>query len=191
MSDPTLVDTSILARMRDADHPRRATCIEALRRLIATGRPCICAQVLIEFWAVATRPREVNGLGLTVDEAEKDLDDWGQSLELLPEPPDVAARWRALVRQYAVQGRQSHDTRLVAVMLATCSCVRQPSSTSKPARASAIPSFCSVTFPAGETYSLHMFQRRVSCVRVRPGFSSEGRRLGWRVCRSRLAAHAP
>jgi predicted nucleic acid-binding protein len=115
---PTLVDTSILARTRDADHPRRAACVEALRRLQASGQPCICAQVLIEFWAVATRPREVNGLGLSVDEAERDLDDWQQSFELLPEPPDVAARWRALVTHYAVQGRQSHDTRLVAVMLA-------------------------------------------------------------------------
>src|SRR5205823_59940 len=100
------------------DHPRRPACVAALRRLHASGQPCICAQVLIEFWAVATRPREVNGLGLTVDEAERDLDDWEQSLELLPEPPDVAARWRTLVRQYIVQGRQSHDARLVAVMLA-------------------------------------------------------------------------
>jgi predicted nucleic acid-binding protein len=118
LSPPTLVDTSILARARDIGHPRRAACVDALRRLIATGRPCICAQVLIEFWAVATRPREVNGLGLTLEEAERDLDDWEQSLELLPEPPDVGARWHALVRQYAVQGRQSHDARLVAVMLA-------------------------------------------------------------------------
>ncbi|MFN6495972.1 MAG: hypothetical protein RMX65_002850 [Nostoc sp. DedQUE01] len=32
---------------------------------------CIIPQNLIEFWVVATRPLASNGLGLTVDEAEK------------------------------------------------------------------------------------------------------------------------
>jgi len=34
---------------------------------------CLCAQVLIEYWVVATRPASRNGFGLTPAEAEADI----------------------------------------------------------------------------------------------------------------------
>jgi len=114
-----LLDTNSLVRLRDADHPRHAVCAQAAR-LLQQGEhlPCVCAQVLIEYWVVATRPREVNGLGLTTAEAEEDLTDFARAYVWLREPPDLVHRWRALVNQHAVRGRPAHDARLVAVMQA-------------------------------------------------------------------------
>ena len=114
-----LVDTNILTRLRDLGHPRHDVCVLALEKLESgPDDPCVCAQVMIEYWAVATRPREVNGLALDPDQVEGDLQEFARAFLLLPEPPDMAARWRALASQYAVRGRQVHDTRLVALMLA-------------------------------------------------------------------------
>lgn len=114
-----LVDTNILMRARDADDPRHQACVQALERVQSgANEVCICAQVMIEYWVVATRPREVNGLGLNPADVELDLRDFEQAFVLLPEPADIAVRWRALVNQHAVRGHQAHDARLVALMLA-------------------------------------------------------------------------
>jgi hypothetical protein len=72
--------------------------------------------VLIEYWVVATRPKAVNGLGLSVPEANADVEDFLAAFPCLPEPPDIADRWRNLVNQHGVAGRPAHDTRLVALM---------------------------------------------------------------------------
>jgi predicted nucleic acid-binding protein len=77
----------------------------------------ICAQVMIEYWVVATRPSGVNGLGLTPIAADADLEDLLNVLPCLPEPPAIGLRWRQLVRNYGVSGREAHDTRLVAIAI--------------------------------------------------------------------------
>jgi predicted nucleic acid-binding protein len=113
------VDTNILLRVRDADDPRHAVCVKALNQLQdGTNELLICAQVLIEYWVVATRPRDVNGLGLCAAEAALDFDEFCRAFVLLPEPPDMANRWHELAHRYAVHGRGAHDTRLVALMMA-------------------------------------------------------------------------
>jgi len=66
---------------------------------------------------VATRPRAVNGLGLTVDEAITRLHEIEETFLLLPEPPDIAKAWADVVREHRVLGKQAHDARLVALML--------------------------------------------------------------------------
>lgn len=76
------------------------------------------AQTFIEYWVVATRPRDVNGLGLAPPEAEADLRDFEDTFALLAEPADMAIRWRALASEYGVRGRQAHDARLAALMRA-------------------------------------------------------------------------
>jgi predicted nucleic acid-binding protein len=114
-----LVDTNILIRVSSADDPRHSICVEAVRQLQARGSELfLCAQMMIEYWVVATRPRNVNGLGLDPAEVEENLQEYEQAMRVLPEPPDMAARWRELAERYAVRGRQAHDTRLAALMLA-------------------------------------------------------------------------
>ncbi len=90
------VDANILLRVRDADDPRHAVCVEALNRLQdGTNELLICAQVLIEYWAVATRLRDVNGLGLSAAEAALDFDEFCRAFVLLPEPHYGFARHTA------------------------------------------------------------------------------------------------
>ena|SRR5437879_2634655 len=114
-----LVDTNILVRLSDSGHPVQPVCELALQRsLQRRDRVFLCAQAAIEYWAVATRPKSANGLGLGPNDAELGLRRAEGWLIWLPEPPDIAARWRALVNKHNVLGKQAHDTRLVALMVA-------------------------------------------------------------------------
>jgi predicted nucleic acid-binding protein len=114
-----LVDTNVLLRWSDADDPRYAECVAAVDDLIDRGIDvCICAQVLIEYWVTSTRPRKVNGFGLSATETESNLADVDGVFSLLLEPSDMAARWRKLAAKHSVQGRQAHDARIAALMLA-------------------------------------------------------------------------
>jgi len=59
-----LVDTNVLLRLSDTGSDEHMLCNEAVPRLLQRGDLLhICAQVVIEYWVVATRPQTVNGLG--------------------------------------------------------------------------------------------------------------------------------
>lgn len=77
----------------------------------------VMGQNLVEFWAVATRPMVVNGLGLTVTEAALELRKLKATFTVLADTADVLPLWEELVFRHQVLGKQSHDTRLVAAML--------------------------------------------------------------------------
>lgn len=113
-----LVDTNVLLRYCERDSSDHALCVSAVRGLVARGdEVCLCAQILIEHWAVATRPVAVNGLGLEPDYVDRQLEIAAVALVCLPEPPDIAERWRKIASEYAVRGRQAHDARIAALML--------------------------------------------------------------------------
>ena len=62
-----LLDTNILLRASDLSSSRYDLAVNSVTSLIAQGHECIItSQVLIEFWVVATRPIEVNGLGMII-----------------------------------------------------------------------------------------------------------------------------
>lgn len=113
-----LIDTNVLLRMCDKSSPDHARCIDAVARRISRADAChSCAQTLIEFWVVATRPRKVNGLGLSNAEALANLVDFQTLLPCLLEPPNVRARWQDLVTRYDVKGKNAHDARIAALMI--------------------------------------------------------------------------
>lgn len=112
-----LIDASALLRVHDIRHPQRP----AMRLLLTPDRAahhglCLCAQTMIEFWVVATRPTANNGFGLPPHEVRADLDRYLKFLPRLPEPPEVADPWLRLVTHYGVSGKPAHDARLVALM---------------------------------------------------------------------------
>ncbi len=110
-----LIDSNVLIRLQEMDHPEKPLCEECLRVAITAGvQMYICAQVLIEFWSVCTRPRDANGLGLDTDWVYGSIVEICNSIQLLGEPPDIAWRWLNLVRRYRVRGKEVHDARLVA-----------------------------------------------------------------------------
>jgi predicted nucleic acid-binding protein len=114
-----LLDTGVLLRLAnesDAKHPPIRT---AVRELIGRGENLvITTQNLAEFWNVATRPIENNGLGLSPVTVAKLFDDAVATIcDVLPEREAVPSELRRLLDQYEVIGKQVHDARLVAVML--------------------------------------------------------------------------
>jgi predicted nucleic acid-binding protein len=118
---PCLVDTSVILRVvneRDAQHDVAARAIESLAALDQYA--VLTPQVLIEFWAVATRPVENNGLGWHVKRAKAEVDHLlgSMRLPLLSDSAAIFQHWRDLVERYSVSGKQVHDARIVVVMLA-------------------------------------------------------------------------
>jgi predicted nucleic acid-binding protein len=112
-----LADTNILVRgvHRQADKHREA--LKALRVLRSQQhRICVVPQNLYEFWAIATRPVENNGLALTPVQADRLTSRITELCLLLRDPPDLFDEWRRLVRANNVSGKNVHDARLVAAM---------------------------------------------------------------------------
>ena len=65
-----LLDTNILARSAQPGHSQYQSAIAAVDTLrLRNETLCLVPQVLYEYWVVATRPVEQNGLGMTAAEA--------------------------------------------------------------------------------------------------------------------------
>jgi predicted nucleic acid-binding protein len=71
--------------------------------------------VLIEFWVVATRPIEVNGLGMTAEATDEAITDILTISAVADEPNDMATRWREMAVRYGPKGKICHDLRIVAL----------------------------------------------------------------------------
>ena len=113
-----LLDTNILGRLIQKNHPMHPETVAAVRKLRKNEETlCIIPQNLIEFWVVATRPATSNGLGLTVDEAVKEVRKFKRLFSLQLDAPSIYARWERLVKHHKVMGKTGHDTHLVAAML--------------------------------------------------------------------------
>lgn len=111
-----LIDTSILARLKDRKSPQHSMCESALSYLRLDETPVyLCTQSLIEYWNVSTRPFALNGLGRTTKQTYKDCLRFCRLLRLLSEPTDITERWLELVNRYEVKGKQVHDARMVAL----------------------------------------------------------------------------
>ena len=78
----------------------------------------ICTQGLVEFWAVATRPKNVNGLGWSTATAAEGIRGLRDQFPLLAESPDVLDCWFAIVEACQVSGKRTHDARLAALLVA-------------------------------------------------------------------------
>jgi predicted nucleic acid-binding protein len=114
-----LLDTNILLRNALQDDPRHQEVRQAVLRLTGQGAELhFGTQNAVEFWVVVTRPVAVNGIGLPADRAGQEVAGLFGPFTLLPDPPDLVTRWLELCTRYRVLGRQAHDTRLVALMLA-------------------------------------------------------------------------
>jgi predicted nucleic acid-binding protein len=64
-----------------------------------------------------TRPVSRNGLGLTSNEAEREVQVIEQGMRFLPDSEATYREWRRLIRLYDVSGAQVHDARLAAAAL--------------------------------------------------------------------------
>jgi predicted nucleic acid-binding protein len=112
-----LADTNVLLRVLQRGDPDHAIISAALRKLKLRGESIhYVSQNLVEFWRVCTRPKPVNGLGMSVPAT----DHWVRVIErifrLAPDRPEVHEEWRRIVVVNNVSGVQVHDARIVAAM---------------------------------------------------------------------------
>ena len=111
-----LIDTSILARLSNRADDQHAEAVRAVIALHRRGELLhLTPQVLVEFRNVATRPKNLNGLGLSPTDAEQQATGFELAFPLLVETPDIFPAWKTLVEGLGIIGKQVHDARLVAV----------------------------------------------------------------------------
>jgi predicted nucleic acid-binding protein len=115
--DSCLVDTNVLLRTVRFNDPQYLIIDSALTRLASAGATLYYTQQNIaEFWNVMTRPIARNGLGLTIDQAEREIKLIESEMKRLPESDAAYREWRRIVFENKVAGSQVHDARLVAAM---------------------------------------------------------------------------
>lgn len=112
------VDTNVLVSVTDRGRAHHARALHLLEALPATGGHLVWnGQVLREYLVVATRPVEVNGMGLPAGRALENVRAFRERLHLLSEEPAVAASLEVLVGRYGLSGRRIHDANIVATMM--------------------------------------------------------------------------
>ena len=111
------VDTNILARSVQENHPMHMVAKESVKVLLGRGEEVYgLAQNLYEFWVAATRPLEQNGLGLSAAQAQMHLVEFETTLVPVPDVSDIYPEWKRLVGLRTVMGKNAHDARIVAAM---------------------------------------------------------------------------
>lgn len=113
-----LLDTNILLRASDRTSPRYSLAVNSVASLIAQGHECVITpQVLIEFWVVATRPIDVNGLGWSIEQTESKINQLISQFTLVEETEAIFPQWLDLVTRYQIKGKRTHDARLMAMAI--------------------------------------------------------------------------
>jgi predicted nucleic acid-binding protein len=113
-----LVDTNILLRSAQPNHPSYSQATLAVSRLMRRNDALFfCSQNIAEFWNVATRPADRNGIGFSVEEVLREIRSIENLFILLPDIPAVYTVWKRIVEEQRVQGVKVYDARLVAFMM--------------------------------------------------------------------------
>jgi predicted nucleic acid-binding protein len=114
-----LLDSNVLLRLAHSGDPRRPTILAAAAKLNERGEELLTSpQNYVEFWSVVTRPTAQNGFGLTPAEAHARVRHVMALFPVLPDSESIFDEWLRVVSVCSVSGKQVHDARLVAVMLA-------------------------------------------------------------------------
>jgi predicted nucleic acid-binding protein len=113
-----LLDTNILLRLLDENSSQHGIVSDAIKVLFEQQHKLmLCPQALAEFWAVATRPVNANGLGYTTAVAREAIDFFRGRFGMVFEHANALEIWLELVTEHQVSGKPTHDTKLVALML--------------------------------------------------------------------------
>jgi predicted nucleic acid-binding protein len=113
-----LVDSNILLRLAHLADPQHQETKNAMAKLHQEKHLlCFVPQNIYEFWVVATRPVNVNGLNWSVGRVQNELVTARRLLTFLDETPAFFPEWEKLVSTHGVIGKTAHDARLVAAMI--------------------------------------------------------------------------
>src|SRR6266487_3057603 len=110
-------DTNLWLRSVDPDAAQSEVAKRALTELARSGHEIdIAPQILTEFWAVVTRPKDANGLGWSTGQAWSEVRQLWDCFPMLWEPPQTLSLWLQLVERHEVKGKRAHDAKLAALM---------------------------------------------------------------------------
>ena len=113
-----LVDSNILLRTTEVGHHQHLPSADALDTLENRDHELVIVpQILYEYWSVATRPLENNGLGMSPADVHERVTDFLDLYRLLRDERAIFPIWEQLVTSHGVKGKPAHDARLVAAML--------------------------------------------------------------------------
>ncbi|MDY6938711.1 MAG: type II toxin-antitoxin system VapC family toxin [Cyanobacteriota bacterium] len=113
-----LLDTNIILRFCNPTDVQHELVTQAVINLLAQADECyLSTQVLIEFWVVATRPTDVNGLGWSIEQTRHIIDGLLDRFPIVEESFQLFPKWLNLVTENNIKGKRTHDARIVALML--------------------------------------------------------------------------
>jgi predicted nucleic acid-binding protein len=113
-----LVDTNILLRVTKRAGPQYKLIDSALAKLALEDTTLYYThQNIAELWNVMTRPIARNGFGLTVADADHEVQVIESGMSLLPDSEATYQEWRRIIVKHNVAGVQVHDARLAAAMI--------------------------------------------------------------------------
>jgi predicted nucleic acid-binding protein len=111
------VDTNVLLSATDQARETHREALEFLKKgLSGECRLFASGQIFREYLVVATRPISLNGLGLTPAVACSNLRQFQRIVQMLEETQQTSRRLIELTEKYNRQGKQLHDTNVVATM---------------------------------------------------------------------------
>lgn len=112
-----LLDTNILLTATDRSRQGFEEARELFTRALELGvHLCVSGQIIREYLVVATRPIEVNGLGLSPSEAVHNIHSFTRRLVFLEESELVSSELLSLIQKHELNGKRIHDTNIVALM---------------------------------------------------------------------------
>jgi predicted nucleic acid-binding protein len=106
-----LVDTNILLEATDDRRPYHHAAKDLIESHASLVMP---AQVVREYLVVATRPVEVNGLGLSLSDALANVREFRQVIRLLPEGKPLLPSLLRLLTAVPCTGTRIHDAHIVS-----------------------------------------------------------------------------
>jgi predicted nucleic acid-binding protein len=116
--DWVFVDTNVLLTATDRSRPQHEESRTVIARAGRAGLHLAASgQILREYLVVATRPVEVNGLGMAPPDAVTNAERFLRGLSLLEESELVSTRVRELTRSCGLSGKRIHDANVAATAL--------------------------------------------------------------------------
>ena len=116
--DRVMLDTNVLLAATDEGRAEHHGALTIMNEWAAGDTTlCTSGQILREYFAVATRPTEHNGLGLKPADAVSNVRAIRERTAFLAEDARVADRLQGLLADVACKGKRVHDANVVATML--------------------------------------------------------------------------
>ena len=115
--DLVLADTNVYLSATDRSRANHGDAWRFFQQCTAAGIHCaVTGQILREYLVVATRPVDVNGLGLSLDHALSNVSEFRGRIVYLEENEAVSRELAVLIRRHSITGKRVHDANIAAVL---------------------------------------------------------------------------